>query len=192
MEDWYVLSTAKRQEAAAATLLERRLECMFSCLAVPKRAKVFRSGGAWLRLEEVLFPGYLFVKTACREKLAEALLKSRFFPQPVGPKDRPGRGSKGQGRRDAGAAMVPVEEADLAFLQDVCGKDLTEVMGVSRITLGEDGEIVETQGALLPYLDRLVKLNLHKRFAIVELPLFNRTQRVLFGVELLKEEESIG
>ena len=88
--------------------------------------------------------------------------------------------------------MVPVEEADLAFLQDVCGKDLTEVMGVSRITLGEDGEIVETQGALLPYLDRLVKLNLHKRFAIVELPLFNRTQRVLFGVELLKEEESIG
>ena len=85
--------------------------------------------------------------------------------------------------------MVPVEQADLAFLQDVCGEELTEVMGMSRITLGAEREIVETQGALLPYLDRLVRLNLHKRFAVVEVPLFNRTQRILFGVELIKDSD---
>lgn len=29
-----------------------------------------------------------------------------------------------------------------------------------------------------------MKLNLHKRFAVVEVELFNRTQAVLFGVSL--------
>ena len=185
MEEWYVLSTAGKHEAAATGLMERRLGGeLFSRLAVPRRAKAFRSGGTWHRMEEILFPGYVFVKTARCEELSKALLQSRAFPQPLGIGEG---GALEDGRGGAGAAMVPVEQADLAFLQDVCGEELTEVMGMSRITLGADREIVETQGALLPYLDRLVRLNLHKRFAVVEVPLFNRTQRILFGVELLKD-----
>ncbi len=188
MEEWYVLSTASKREAAAAELLERRIGGRLFCrLALPRRAKAFRSGGAWHRMEEVLFPGYIFVKTACREELAEALLRSRDFPQPL----RAGGFSERAGGQESGgrakAAMIPVDLADLAFLKDICGEELTEVMGMSRITLGADREIVETQGALLPYVDRLVKLNLHKRFAVVEVPLFNRMHRILFGVELLKD-----
>ena len=190
MEEWYVLSAAGKHEAAAAELMERRLGGeLFSRLAVPRRAKAFRSGGTWHRMEEILFPGHVFVKTARGEELSKALLQSRAFPQPlgIGAGSVPEDGRRGRG--GAGAAMVPVEQADLAFLQDVCGEELTEVMGMSRITLGAEREIVETQGALLPYLDRLVRLNLHKRFAVVEVPLFNRTQRILFGVELIKDSD---
>lgn len=85
MEEWYVLSAAGKHEAAAAELMERRLGGeLFSRLAVPRRAKAFRSGGTWHRMEEILFPGYVFVKTSRCEELSKALLQSRAFPQPLG------------------------------------------------------------------------------------------------------------
>ena len=72
----------------------------------------------------------------------------------------------------------------MRFLQDVCGENLQRAMGVTKITLNEENRIIQADGVLDHYRDRIVKLNLHKRFAIVEIELFNRTQEILFGVRL--------
>ena len=57
-------------------------------------------------------------------------------------------------------------------------------MGVTRLTLGGDNRIIRADGILSGYVNRIIKLNLHKRFALAQVELFGRVQPVLFGVTL--------
>lgn len=170
MVQWYALYTVPGREQEASELLERAVSHdLWSCCRIPRKVKVFRSGGILHLQEDLMFPGYLFIKTDNPKGLAEVLQKARKFPKFIG---------------NSKEMIVPVEERDLHFLQDVCGENLQQVMGVTRITLNEENRIVRADGVLNHYRDRIVKLNLHKRFAIVEVELFNRRQAVLFGVSL--------
>lgn len=174
MEHWYALYTVPGKEQEAAELLERAVNHdLWHCSRIPRKVKVFRSGGMLHFLEDVMFPGYLFVKTADAKGLSNELRRAKKFPQLIGNQKN---------------MLVPVEEKDLRFLQDVCGENLQQVMGITKITLNEKNRIVQAEGVLEHYCDRIVKLNLHKRFAIVEVELFNRRQAVLFGVKLEQDE----
>ena len=165
MEQWYVLKTVPRREQEAADLIKRAVTPgLFKECRVLRKIKVFRSGGALRFLEGVLFPGYVFVRTACPGALDKELKRSRDFPQ--------------------FPSITPVEAADLAFLEDICGRDLGRPMGVTRLTLGGDNRIIRADGILSGYVNRIIKLNLHKRFALAQVELFGRVQPVLFGVTL--------
>lgn len=170
MGQWYVLSTVSGREQETAKFLERAISrdlCDICC--IPRKMKVFRSGGCLHLMEDVMFPGYIFVKTKLPGELSKELLKAKKFPQFI---------------RGDGMELVPVESQDLDFLQDVCGKNLQQTMGVTKLSLGMGNEILEAKGILKNYLKKIVKLNLHKRFAVVEIELFNRKQEVLFGLQL--------
>lgn len=173
MKQWYVLSTVSGREQEALELLKQRIAHPFWCeCRILKKIRVFRSGGILRLLEDVMFPGYVLIKTDCPEKLARELERSGDFPQPL----------KQEGK------MIPLEPADLDFLQSVCGENLQSPMGVTRISLSGDKRIVGADGVLAGYLNQIAKLNLHKRFAVVEVELFNRRQSVLFGVQLEKDQ----
>lgn len=178
MEQWYALYTAPGREQEASELLDRTVSHdLWTRSGVPRKVKVFRSGGRLHMVEDVMFPGYLFVRTNDSEKLLKVLEKARAFPQFVG-------GS----RKAKNEILTPVEEKDLRFLQDVCGENLQHAMGVTKIWLDEKNRIIHADGVLDHYQDHIVKLNLHKRFAIVEIELFNRIQAVLFGVKLEQDQ----
>ena len=165
MDQWYVLKTIPGKEQKAAALIRRAVTPgLWEECRVLKKIKVFRSGGMLRFPEEVMFPGYVFVRASAPKALEEELKRSRDFPQ--------------------FPSVTPVEAADLAFLKDVCGEDLQRPMGVTRLTLDGDGRIIRADGILSGYLDQMTKLNLHRRFALVETALFNRVQSVLFGVTL--------
>ncbi len=83
--------------------------------------------------------------------------------------------------------LVPLEKTEILFLQDVCGENLQNMMGISYITLNSENRIIRVDGILEKYLDRIVRVNLHKRFALVEAPLFNRAYPILFGICLEKD-----
>ena len=119
-----------------------------------------------------MFPGYLFIETKCPKELCEELKKSRELPRflPFG------RDDKGE------EVLIPVSSVDLDFLQNVCGEGLQLPMGITEIFLGENRKVLKARGALERYVDRIVRLNLHKRFAVAEIPLFQRSQTVLFGI----------
>lgn len=173
MEQWYTLCTPIGKEREAEELLYRAVDReLWSEYGIPRKMKVFRSGGMLHLLEDVMFPGYLFIKTAFSKELCKALQKSREFPQFIG-------GLK--------PTIVPVEEKDLKFLQNVCGENLQNVMGISKIVLNHENKIVMADGVLKYYIDRIIKLNLHKRYAVVEVELFNRRQSVLFGLKLERD-----
>lgn len=181
VERWYALrATPGKEESAAALLRERAGADLFSCCRVLKKNRVFRSGGRFHILEDVMFPGYVFIKTARPEALARETGKAGAFPQVL----------SFEITEASGQRPVPLEDADVAFLEHVCGKGFQKTMGLSRILLDRERRIVHADGVLAPYLDRIVRLNLHKRFAVVEAPLFNRTQPVLFGIFLNGDGET--
>ena len=189
MEQWFVLSTEPGRELQAAELLNRvisRSLCSLCC--IPRKTKVFRSGGRLHLVEDVLFPGYLFVRTERPDELSRELKRARAFPQPVGIGSRVSNGGSVSSEGSGGRLLVPVEAPDLRFLQDVCGENLQQVMGVTRLLLGRENEILEARGVLEHYLGRIRRLNLHKRFAVVEVDLFNRKQEILFGVQLEQDQ----
>ena len=181
-ERWYVLQTRPGNEEAACgllTRLRRRNPKLCFDVRILKKRKVFRSGGALHVLEDRLFPGYLFVRTAQPEELRRALDASRALPRFF---------CCESGREE----IVPVEAADLAFLQSVCGQELQQPMGITEIAVGEHKEILRPRGVLKPYVSRVVRLNLHKRFAVAEIPLFNRRQEILFAIRLEQDRTEPG
>lgn len=174
-ENWYILRTFNEQEEMAAALLNRVVpKSMYSLCRIPQKLKVFRVGGEFQLVKDKMFPGYLFVKTAYPQKLQKELKKSREFPQ-FFPFDKNEKGED---------ELIAVEGEDLVFLQKVCGTELQTVMGVSDVMLGEDKKIVKAHGALEHYVQQIVRQNLHRRFAVAEVPLFNRKQTILFGIRL--------
>lgn len=192
MGSWYVLQTQEKKEKEAVRLLERAVSHeLWSECRVLRKIKVFRSGGILHLVDDVLFPGYLFIRTDCPGGLAEALERSREFPRLLSAKTEERLKDRAGGRQShlflGGAEqkmIAAVDPADLRFLQAVCGENLQRAMGVTRLVLSEDNRIIRADGVLSRYLDRIVRLNLHKRFAVVEVPLFNRIQPVLFGIRL--------
>lgn len=181
-EKWYILRTFQDQEDEAASLVRRVIpQSICSLCRIPRKLKVFRVSGEFRLVEDIMFPGYLFVKTAEPEKLQSELKKSREFPQffPFG------KNAMGEDE------LTAVEKEDLAFLQKVCGMELQSVMGVSDVLLGENKKIVKARGALEHYVHQIVRQNLHRRFAVAEVPLFNRKQTVLFGIRLEQDRYSV-
>ena len=191
MDHWYVLRTAAQREQEAAGLLRRAVDpALWEECNILRKVKVFRSGGILHLADEILFPGYLLVRSGNPRALSMELEKSEEFPQFLfgsegsfreivkGKRYSTQSGTKGDG------SFMAVEPADLRFLKNICGENLRQAMGVTGIALDKENRIIRAEGVLSHYLDRIVKLNLHKRFALVEIPLFNRIQSVLFGIRL--------
>ena len=106
-ENWYVLRTYKDQEYEAASLVDTAVsKSLYSLCRVPKKLKVFRNRGEFRLVEEIMFPGYLFIKTKRPKELCEELKKSRELPRflPFG------RDDKGE------EVLIPVSSVDLDFL----------------------------------------------------------------------------
>ena len=59
MEQWYALYTVPGREQDAAELLERVVSHnLWSDCRIPRKVKVFRSGGVLHLFEDVMFQGY--------------------------------------------------------------------------------------------------------------------------------------
>ncbi len=64
MENCYVLKTLEKREKEAADLLMRAVDrSLWSECRVLQKKKVFRTRGELYLVEDILFPGYLLIKT---------------------------------------------------------------------------------------------------------------------------------
>lgn len=182
-ESWYVLRTDRGQEYQGAELVRRAVpRSLCGLCSIPRKIKPFRHGGVYYATEEILFPGYVFVRTGYAQRLHRELQKSREFPQfTVFAKDREGNDE-----------LIPISEKDLDFLQEVCGTQLQTAMGITDVTLGEDKRILKAKGVLEHYVPQVVKLNLHKRIAVTRVELFNRSQDIFFGIRLKQDVYQAG
>lgn len=170
MENWYALRSVPGKEEAAAELLRQTVDpALWDVCSVLKKQKLFRADGKLILDTELMFPGFIFVKTDQMGELAEVLERSREYPRPVGEKECPLR----------------IEDEDLQFLQQVCGERLDVPMGLSEVEADDEGNLIRVSGILKPYSGKIVRKRLRKRYVIVEINLFHRTETILFGIYLV-------
>lgn len=180
MEKWYVMRTVPGKEKEAKELMEKSLDRkLWRACRVLKKQKLFRAEGNLILSTEELFPGYLFIETGFPERLAEELERSREYPKLIG--NRMEKRGKGTGRR---TELIPVEEEDLVFLKQACGEELEKEMGLSGVEADQEGNLTKIEGALKGYGERITRKRLRKRYVLAEVPLFGRTQSILFGIRL--------
>ena len=167
---WYVLCTDSGREQEAVELMEKKIsrELWGKC-RILKKQQLFRTQGRYLLSRKDMFPGYIFVSTESPEELARELERAKRFPQLAG---------------SYRADIVPVEQKDLHFLENVCGKGLEHDMRLSTVRVDEDGQVRSAVGALEPYVGRITRQRLRHRYVTAEIPLFCRRAEVLFGIRM--------
>ena len=167
---WYVMRTIPGNEQKAAALLENKVSpVLWRDVRILKKQQLFRTQGNYLLSRKNMFTGYIFVCTEFPAELEDELKKARQFPQLVG--------SQTDG-------LVPVEDEDLHFLENVCGKDLAHDMFLSTVKVDDEGWVQSASGALEPYVGKITRQRLRHRYVTAEVPLFNRKENVLFGIRM--------
>ncbi|MCQ2483596.1 MAG: antiterminator LoaP, partial [Clostridia bacterium] len=134
----------------------------------PMRKESFKYNGSWTEKEKILFPGYVFVETDDISKLHYELRRITRFTSLI----------------KAGTVPITVTEEDLYLINKL--SDKSGVMEISRgYIIGDKIQIVE--GPLIGLEGLIVKIDRHKRRAILETHLFGRTQSIEVGLEIVQK-----
>lgn len=174
MSNWYVMRTVPGKEDKAIELMQKYLNRKLwnQCRKLSKQ-KLFRTGGQLLLNKEQMFPGYIFIQTEEPEVLQDELCKSRRFPILIG---------------NQNIEIVAVDDQELRFLKSLCGEQLHEEMGLSKIQVDEAGDITQIEGVLKPYAGQITKKRLRKRYVLASVELLHRKEEIQFGVILEKDQ----
>ncbi|MBR0173706.1 MAG: antiterminator LoaP [Lachnospiraceae bacterium] len=168
--DWYVIQvyTGKERELIdrCQVLMRGDLdEDVFS----PMREMEYKKPEGWYTKRVPMFPGYLFFTT---RDVGDLYYRLKTIP-----------------------AMTKLMRSDDGFYK-LWGDDLMLFKHFDRedrtfpISLGfkEGDKIVITEGPLTDYPGKIVKIDRHKRIAVVEFHLFGREQQIKFGLDVMNEK----
>lgn len=190
---WYVIQTETGKEEEALLLmvssLDKRLCGRYMILDAewPKR-----SGGQWLLLRKNMFPGYIFVETETAEQLFLQLKKIPKLTKILG---------------DGSYEFVPLAEEEIQFLQKISkraerktqisekqGQKMPEnclfVVHPSEIHVDQAGKIDVIRGPLKAFEREILRINLHKRYAVVKVEMLGE-KTVLFGIVMGKDGAAV-
>ena len=57
-------------------------------------------------------------------------------------------------------------------------------MRLSKVTVNEEKEVIDADGPLRHYVDRIVKKKLRLRYVMIEMELFEKKREILIGIKL--------
>lgn len=178
---WYVIQTVTGKEEELMlfirTLLSR--EHFENCFMI--RAEwLKRLGGEWQLQIRPLFPGYVFIETKEPGRLYMELKAVPKFSRLLG------------NSRDE---FIPVKAEEEKFLRMITGAtdsgwDFGDaIVQLTSVETDDDGEVVSMNGALMHFEKEIVRMNLHKRYAVVQTRMLGEERSLVFGVRLGRKEE---
>lgn len=173
---WYVIYTTTGKEEELVKAVEKYIsqKLCSSCFFI-KRELLKRLGGRWVIVTEPLFSSYVFLETEKPDQLFYELKQMPGYAKLLGDND---------------GHFIPIEKEEEVFLGQLCNrKKKNFVAEITTVELKQNGEILRADGPLRFFLDRIIKMNLRKRFAVVELSIAGRSQTALLGIRLLKDLE---
>lgn len=176
---WYVIQTVTGKEEELMlfirTLLSR--EHFENCFMI--RAEwLKRLGGEWQLQIRPLFPGYVFIETDEPERIYMELKGVPRFSRLLG-----------SGKDD----FIPVKEAEEKFLRAImdCSEDYSNaVVRLAVVKTDTDGNVVSIGGALKCFEREHIKVNLHKRYAMVKTLMLGEERTLIFGIRLERDKKS--
>ena len=151
---------------------------------VPLYEDVVRRGGIGHILIRRMFDGYLFLETDEPEKVDTAIKKMPGYTTVLAADDEKGK------------LFLPIYKEEELFLDSI----LTDgIMHCSYVRYSKEHKIEQAIGPLEKYLDRIIKVDLHHRRAVVQIPLFGEERQIKFGLwldadpklERIEEEKNV-
>ena len=181
---WYVIQTITGKEGELISLIETILnKKLYSSCFVIKAEWMKRLGGEWQIQVRPLFPGYIFIDTKQPEQVFEELKKVPRFSKMLG---------------NAQFEFIPVqveEQHTLELLlepedtlEDLSEESGERIIGLSEIFADEQGKIKITRGALKQYENNILRVDFHKRYAVVNTRILGKDRTLLFGFRLEKDK----
>lgn len=170
---WYVIQTLGGEEEKTADIIKKRVSSYYieDCF-IPKRERMKKFHGYWNKVEEILFPGYVFVISQQPEVLYQEL---RQIPKLT----------KILGRENE--HFVTLDEEEQRLIQEIGDED--HRTSLSKVTVAEGNRVQVIEGPLKGYLGNVVKVNLHKREVIVKVSFMGREIELFMGVEMVDSKE---
>lgn len=170
---WYVIQTRTGQEEEILLFFERMVSHhLYKNCFVPKGEWLKRLGGSWQLQITPLFPGYVFVET---EQADALFLELKAVPKLTK--------ILGTGSYD----FTPLRPEEEEFLRAVMGDSGDYVVRLSTAEVAEDGAVVIAEGLLKQFEKNILKVNLRKRFALINVRMMGQERTVLFGIRLRKD-----
>ncbi len=167
---WYVIQTLSGEEDRTAGMIKKMVSPEFvkECF-VPKRERVKKFQGYWNKVEEVLFRGYAFVVSERPKELYEELKRIPALTKVLGRE---------------GDSFMALDEKEESMVKELGNKDHKTLL--SRIKVGEQRTIRIIDGPLKNYEGNIVKVNLHRREAVVQVDFMGRAVELYMGIEMVE------
>lgn len=158
----------------------------FSACFHPTRVRRKKFYGKWKDVHEKLLPGYVFLVTDDIRNLVISLQKVPALTKMLG--------------RDVNdnEYFIALSDRDVEWLDKLMNppgadeaKTLSYEVGLSKVTVSEDDEIVILSGPLENMKGMIKRINLHKREAEVVVDFMNRKTTIYLGIELVARPEDL-
>jgi transcriptional antiterminator NusG len=167
---WYVIWVETGKEHKIRTILETQIPSdTYERIVIPEKLIRKKIKGEWQDVQSRLFPGYLFV-------VAEDIM-----PFACALKDVP-EFTKMLKEDEEIAPIYPDEEAVLKRLVDK-----NETVGMSTGII-ENDKVQILEGPLVGMEGIVKKINRHKRTAVLQMELFDRSMQVEVGLEITEKK----
>lgn len=190
---WYVIQTETGKEEEILLFMRNMIpeelcqRCFLIWAEWPRRA-----GGQWNIVKKNMFPGYIFAETEEPEELFQRLKKVPGLTKLLG------------GDRCEFIPLGAEEERFFCMIGEKEGKCTRENRAAkcgartdkrkryclsvrpSTVRVDEEGKFEILNGALQSFKEEIVRVNLHKRYAVVRVKMLGE-KTVLFGLAMEKD-----
>ena len=163
---WYVIQVRSGEEQEIKEYIEHTFETDLCSVILPLVEDVWRKDGIGHISIKRLFPGYLFIETEQPEEVYRSLRKVPHFTRLLH-----------MDEEGADKTFTAISREDEAFIESLTEDGL---MRVSYVRKTRNGRIEEIRGPLSRYANKIVKLDIPHRRAIVESEIFGKHRRIKY------------
>ena len=169
---WYVVQVRTGDELKISERLQREVKTDDEEIFVPlyERRKCIR--GENKKVTSTLFPGYIFFQTNDVEGMYRRLVKINAFTKIL----------------MTGDVYTPISSDEEIFLRILMGDDFIVEQSVGVI---EGDQVFVKYGPLCGLEGNIVKINRHKRIAIIRADFMGGSREIKVGLEIIDKKPAI-
>lgn len=165
---WYAVQVTSGQEFVVKGWVDKT--CLAEECFIPIREIQKKYRGKWNLVKEQMTPGYLFVITDTPELLMERLYTIPRFAKLLGWSDM---------------GFIPLSEKEINILQHF--GDSNHISHLSQVEVSEGNHVRVIAGDLKNFEGDIVRIDLHRRIAVVRIPFMGKTADIHLGIDLVKK-----
>ena len=191
---YYVIFVGTGQEIRTETFIQKYIsKDLYSTCFHPMRQIKKKIRGKWVEINEKLIPGYVFVETDDIQAFYKALRHRQEFQRLLGKETIT---INDDGEESLIECFYPLKQGEEKWLRKIVGlpakkgkRKSTEkpVTELTKVTFDESGELKILSGPLTEMTGSIRKIDVHRRFAEVEVEFMGRMTVLHLGIELVNK-----